>query len=91
MIGYARDEIIGKKTWADLIIPEQKDQFEKHWHDIITKGQVRDLEYTLVHKNGHHINVILNASSKLDKPGNIINTRGSVLDITDRKQTPDQS
>ncbi|MHC4735190.1 MAG: PAS domain-containing protein [Planctomycetota bacterium] len=86
MIGYSRDEIVGKKTWADLIIPEERQQFKEHWHDIISKGQVRNLEYTLVHKDGHRINVILNASSRFDKNGNLINTRGSVLNITERKQ-----
>ncbi|MCP4609085.1 MAG: PAS domain S-box protein [Planctomycetes bacterium] len=86
MIGYVRDEIVGKKTWSDLIIPEQRNKFEKHWHDIITKGKVRNLEYTLIHKEGRHINVILNASSRFDKNGNLINTRGSVLDITERKK-----
>jgi PAS domain S-box-containing protein len=86
MIGYSRDEIVGEKTWAELIIPEERQQFKEHWHDIISKGQVRDLEYTLVHKDGHHINVILNASSRFDQNGNLINTRGSVLNITERKQ-----
>lgn len=86
MIGYSRDEIVGKTTWADLIIPEERQQFKEHWHDIISKGHVGNLEYTLVHKDGHHINVILNASSRFDKNGNLINTRGSVLNITERKQ-----
>lgn len=87
MIGYSRDEIVGKKTWTELIIPEERQQFKKHWHSIISKGQVRSLEYTLVHKDGHHINIILNASSRFDKNGNLINTRGSVLNITERKRS----
>ncbi|MBW8001815.1 MAG: PAS domain S-box protein [Planctomycetes bacterium] len=87
MIGYTHKEIAGKKTWADLIIPQQRQQFEKHWHDIITKGLVKDLEYTLVTKDGRNIDVILNASSRFDEDGNFINTRGSVLNITKRKQT----
>ncbi len=86
MIGYARDEIVGKKTWADLIVPVQKKQFQQHWHDIITKGSVRNLEYSLVHKKGHRIDVILNASSRFDEKGQLINTRGSVLNITKRKR-----
>ena len=87
MIGYSRDEIIGEKTWAELIIPEERQQFKEHWHSIISKKQVGNLEYTLVHKDGHHINVILNASSRFDKNGNLVNTRGSVLNITERKRS----
>jgi PAS domain S-box-containing protein len=86
MIGYSRNAIVGKKTWAELIIPQQIDMFKKHWHNITAKGHVRNLEYTLVHKDGHHIDVILSASARFDKDGNVLNTRGSVLDITDRNK-----
>ncbi|MHC4323459.1 MAG: PAS domain S-box protein, partial [Planctomycetota bacterium] len=90
MIGYSRDAIVGKKTWAELIVPQQRDKFKKHWHNMTTKGHVKNLEYTLVHKDGHHINVILNASARFDKDGNVVNTRGSVLNITDRKKADNQ-
>jgi len=86
MIGYSRKEIVGKKTWEELIVPQQRDISKKHWHNMTTKGHVRNLEYTLVHKDGHHINVILNASARFDKDGNVVNTRGSVLNITARKE-----
>ncbi len=86
MIGYTKDEIVGKKTWADLILPEQITKFEKHWHDITTKGKVRNLKYILVRKDGHQIDVLLNASARFDAKGNLISTRGSVLNITDRKR-----
>jgi PAS domain S-box-containing protein len=86
MIGYTKDEIVGKKTWADLILPEQITEFEKHWHDITTKGKVQNLKYILVHKDGHQIDVLLNASARFDAKGNLISTRGSVLNITDRKR-----
>ncbi len=86
MIGYTHDEIVGKKTWADLIIPAQEEQFKKHWNNIITKGNIRNLEYTLVHKDGYHIDVLLNASSRFDEIGQFVNSCGSVLNITARKQ-----
>jgi len=86
MVGYERNEIVGKKKWTDLIVPEQKQQFEKQWHDITTKGQAKNLEYTLVHKDGYRIDVVLNASSRFDEQGNLMNTRGSVLNITARKR-----
>ncbi|MHC4221421.1 MAG: PAS domain-containing sensor histidine kinase, partial [Planctomycetota bacterium] len=86
MIGYSRDQIVGKKTWADLIVPGQREMFQKHWENIISKRDVRNLEYTLVCKEGKHIDVILNASARFDDDGNIVNTRGSVLNITARKR-----
>ncbi|MCQ9206197.1 MAG: PAS domain S-box protein, partial [Omnitrophica bacterium] len=85
MLGYTYDEIVGKKRWSDLIIPEQKERFEVHWRTINETGEVRNLEYTLVCKNGHHIDVLLNASARFDESGKLINTRGSILDITEHK------
>ena len=41
IIGYEHDEIVGKKTWADLIIPEQKKKFNKHWNELEKTGQVK--------------------------------------------------
>lgn len=86
MLGYDRDEVVGKKKWTDLIVPEQKRQFRKQWKDITSKGHVKNLEYTLAHKDGYRIDVILNASSRFDEQGNLVNTRGSVLNITTRKR-----
>ena len=85
MIGYEREQVVGKMKWTDLIVPEQRAQFERHWHDITTKGHARNLEYTLMHKDGYRIDVILNASSRFDHDGTLVNTRGSVLNITARK------
>ncbi|MHC4121477.1 MAG: PAS domain S-box protein, partial [Planctomycetota bacterium] len=85
MIGYDREEVVGKKKWTDLIVPEEKPQFERHWHDITTTGHARNLEYTLMHKDGYRLDVILNASTRFDQNGNFVNTRGSVLNITARK------
>jgi len=90
MIGYRREEVVGKKTWSDIILPEQRPLFEQHWRSLITEGRVVNIEYTLINKDGHHLQVILNASARKDESGRIINTRGSVLDITRRKQLEEE-
>lgn len=81
MLGYNRDEIVGKKKWSDLIVPAQRKLFERHWKDVSQKGKVADLRYTLVAKSGALVDVVLNASARLDSKGKLINTRGTVLDI----------
>ena len=86
MIGYTRQEIIGKKMWVDLIIPEEKEVFKKHWKDLQKNGLVRNISYTLVHKDGHHVEVLLNATARFDASGHLINTRGSVIDVTEHNQ-----
>ncbi len=84
LIGYERSEIVGVKTWADLIVPEQCEQFERHWRRLLQTHDVRNLEYTVVRKDGRHVYVLLNASARYDVQGRLLNTRGSVVDITRR-------
>lgn len=85
ILGYERDEVVQKMTWSDLIIPEQRPRFEKHWDDINRLGLVTNLEYTVVRKNGELIPVLLNASARFDKDRNLLNTRGSIVDVTKLK------
>ncbi len=84
LIGYERSEIVGVKTWADLIVPEQCEQFERHWRRLLQTHDVRNLEYTVIRKDGRHVYVLLNASARYDAQGRLLNTRGSVVDITRR-------
>ncbi|MGR3304298.1 MAG: PAS domain S-box protein [Candidatus Scalindua sp.] len=86
MIGFSRNEIVGKKTWADLILPDQKSIFEQHWKQINKTGSVNNIEYTLVHKNGRHIDVLLSATMMYNKEGEPLRTRGIVIDITEHKR-----
>ncbi len=86
MLGYRKEEIVGKKSWSDLIIPAEAVRFEQHWQKINTAGEIRNLNYTMVTKSGRQVHVLLNASARFDKAGKLINTRGSVVDITERYQ-----
>ncbi len=90
MIGFTRDEIVGQKTWADLILPEQRELFEQHWVDIQNVGAVYDRNYTLVHKRGHRVYVTVSASARYDREGKLINTRGIVIDVTKRMRVEEQ-
>ena len=86
IIGYEREEVVGKKAWPDLIVPEQRPRFERHWKDINTNGLVTNLQYTVVRKNGERIPVLLNASARFSPEGRLLHTRGSIVDITKLKK-----
>ncbi|MBI5024699.1 MAG: PAS domain S-box protein [Candidatus Omnitrophica bacterium] len=86
ILGYRREEIIGRKKWSDLIVPEQRAQFERHWKDISTIGRVTNLRYTLQTKTGAKVDVILNASARFNRAGELLNTRGTILDVRHLKQ-----
>ncbi len=86
LTGYSRREVIGKKTWADLIIPSQIEQFEKHWASLQKREAVRNLSYTLRRKDGREVKVMLNASGYYDNQGNLLNTWGIVVDISEMEK-----
>lgn len=90
MFGYKREEIINKKTWEDLVVPEDDKKFKKHWKCILNNEVINDFEYSIVRKDGQKINVILSASARFDDKGKLINTRGSVVDITERKKAEEK-
>ncbi|VAW16794.1 hypothetical protein MNBD_BACTEROID05-384 [hydrothermal vent metagenome] len=86
MVGYQREEIVGKKKWSDLILPDQKNMFKQHWK-ILSKGEkVSHYNYTLKHKSGVLVYVVLYATARFNDQGKIINTRGIVVDVTPRKE-----
>ena len=86
MIGYTRKEIVNRKKWSDLILPEQQSLFERHWETLLKGEKVSHYHYTLIHRSGALVYVVLYATARFDKQGKIINTRGIVVDITPRKK-----
>jgi len=85
MIGYQRDEVVGKKKWSDLILPEQKKVFERHWKTLSKGEKVSHYNYTLKHKSGLLVYVVLYATARFNEKGKIINTRGIVVDVREGK------
>ena len=86
MIGYQRNEIVGKKRWLDLIVPEEKPLFEQHWKTLMMGDKVSHYNYTLKHKSGSLVYVVLYATARFDSNGDIINTRGITIDVTPHKE-----
>ncbi|MCR4336356.1 MAG: PAS domain S-box protein [Candidatus Omnitrophica bacterium] len=89
MIGYQRNEVIGKKFWRDLVCPEMKAQLEQDWQLISKHGEILNRECTLIHKSGRPIHVLRNVAAKFDQSDRLISTRGSIIDVTEKKRMED--
>ncbi|MCX6005683.1 MAG: PAS domain S-box protein, partial [Chloroflexi bacterium] len=84
LTGYSRDEIL----FVNLI-PIQN--ASKTLLSIIEKtGSLRDYEYTLHRKDGAFISVLISASVRMDKDGNILGYQGIIHDITERKRLEEE-
>ncbi|MBE0434685.1 MAG: response regulator [Methylomicrobium sp.] len=85
-LGYAREEVIGKMRFFDLLTPSSQKAFEEKFPIFKERGWVRELEFEIQRKDGTILPVLLNASAIRDENGNYISSRSTVYDITDRKR-----
>ncbi|MDP8208464.1 MAG: PAS domain S-box protein, partial [Candidatus Electryonea clarkiae] len=83
--GYAKEEIIGRPIF-EMYHPESLEGAKEAFQSFVTTGEVNDAELTLAKKNGDKIEVSLNVSSVKDDEGNVLHSRSSWRDITERKQ-----
>lgn len=85
-LGYAREDLIGKQTFRDLLTEESKRIFENNFEGFKKRGYVNDLEFDMVCKNGNILSVLLNATAIKDKNGNFVRSRSTIIDHTQRKK-----
>ncbi len=84
LLSCSREEVIGKKTWGDLVAPEDLPVFEQHKKDLLENGYVENLQYSIVRKDGTRRSVILNARAFFDEQDRLLYTLGNVVDMTDK-------
>jgi PAS domain S-box-containing protein len=84
MLGYARDEIVGKKKFADLLTIESLQTFQENFLLFQQQGWVRDLEFQMLRSDGTILPVSLSATAMADSQGNYRMSRSVVIDISDR-------
>jgi len=85
-LGYERDEIVGKKSMADLMTPESRKRWEKNFA-VFTQQQGRfgNLEYDMVRKDGSVFPMLISTEAVLDQDGKFLESRTAALDITEIK------
>jgi PAS domain S-box-containing protein len=85
-LGYRRDEVIGKMHITQMLVPEEHRSYHEGYEQFKVGGTVINKEHTFVRKDKTKFQVLLNASAVYDSDGKYLMSRGSVIDITDRKQ-----
>lgn len=90
LLGYDYEEIVEKKRFTDLIVPEEHGLFEERWAQLLEKDEIRGIEFLAVRKDGRKIPLWLEATVIRDEEGNLYRTRCTVIDISDRKQAEER-
>jgi len=89
-LGYRRDEVIGKITFPDLLTAESREVFLQTFPIFKKAGEIKDIEYDMVRKDGTILPVLLTATAITDKDGNFVMSRSTVYDITARKRAENE-
>ena len=85
-LGYSRDEVMGRRRLADLMMPASAALFEKHFLEC--RGQLAPVtvEWDMRCKDGSTITLLVNAEVVQDEAGRFHHIRSTVMNITERKR-----
>lgn len=82
-LGYERNEIVGKKSMADLMTPESRKRWEKNFALFKEQRRFGNLEYDMVRKDGSVFPMLISTEAVLDQDGKFLESRTAALDITE--------
>jgi two-component system cell cycle sensor histidine kinase/response regulator CckA len=85
MLGYRRDGAIGKLCMEDLLSGDSVKTCQTKFLELKKAGYMRNLELTMVKKDGTLLPVTMHATAVYDGEGNFVMSRSVVRDITERK------
>lgn len=85
MLGYERDELLGKKYFLELLTPESQQKFNLNFPQFKQRGWIRDLEFEVICKNGDRLPVSISGTAVHDDAGRYVMSRSVMVDIRDRK------
>ena len=85
-LGYEKEEVVGKLKALDFLTEESKSNFEVAFQELKAKGEINNVEFEFIRKDGTTFIVSLNATSILDDNGSFLRSRTTVFDITESKQ-----
>ena len=88
--GYSREEIIGKKKFADLLTEKSIKTFNNSFPNFKERGEAYDLEFDVIRKDGSILPVLLNATAIMDSSRNYVMSRSTLFDITERRKNEEK-
>ncbi len=91
MLGYEESELVGKKSFVDLLTAESAKVFGDNFSVVKQRGWMRDLEFQMVHKDGRIVPVSATAIVVNDEFGNYVMSRSTIVDISERLRLRQQA
>lgn len=85
-LGYERDEVIGRLSYRDVVLPSRVPLLEDRMERLIREGVLAGAEYEMRRKDGSVFHALLSSAAVRDEQGRFLRSNTTVVDITQRKQ-----
>jgi len=85
-LGYTREQILEKMKFENLLTPQSLVYFRQQFPVFKEQGQVHDLDFELVRKDGTLLPISLSATAIKTAEGGFVMSRSVVHDMTERKR-----
>ena len=89
LLGYTREELIGKRHLLDLVAPGDAARMRVACEHFERTGNLRDIEYEVVRADGSTLPIMLNAMAIYDDDGRLLHSRATWFDNTERRRASD--
>ncbi len=86
VLGYEREEVIGKKLSDFLSLQSRRYARETVLPEFFRAGFVKDIPYQMVKKTGEIIHVLVSATAERDRNGECGNSQTVIIDVTERRR-----
>ncbi|WP_417911903.1 response regulator [Candidatus Electronema sp. TJ] len=83
-LGWKIEEILGREV-HHFYHPDCLSQYNKVFENFLVTGIIRNAEMQLRRKDGRAVDVLLNASAARNEKGDILHTRSTWIDVSERK------
>ena len=84
-LGYTKEEVIGRKS-LEFLTPQSQEKFYKYFPGFKEKGEINNMAYQMVRKNGERMDVLLSAISEKNLDGTLKRTLAVIIDVTEQKK-----
>jgi len=83
-LGYGFDELLGREMY-DFYHPDCIEQYNKVFAAFLMSGIIKNADLQMLRKDGGTIDVLLNATAVRDENGEVLYSRSTWIDVTERK------
>ncbi len=85
-LGYERDEVIGRLSYREVVLPSRVPLLEDRMERLIREGVLAGAEYEMRRKDGSVFHALLSSAAVRDEQGRFLRSNTTVVDITQRRQ-----